>query len=395
MGRQLAECRILVSCPSDCEAYKEVVLHTISILNDFSERFLDTTLKSIYYRDNLATGAASSVQEVINPQIAGAFDIYVGLFWSKLGTPTRTHGSGTLEELEMALCQAKEESTVGVHVYFSDEDVPKTLWATSNLSGVGSLKGDLGTKGVLYKTFDSDRVLQRSIGIDLSNDLQKLCGNDSTTGKEEPDAQTSTSAREQGTRKQAAFQSPMERRTAAIAYAESVTRDFKQLASILEVLRNSTNRYTESTKSRTAEVARVGKMNKAFAMKSAMKAIYPRIVQDIEAFNSELLTFLDEAPVVASRSMLEVDLLLDLLKDQRKHIFSLYFKDVFSDLRETTIESLKSFLEFRHTIVGTPSYSSSLIEPRTGLVRLMGQVEEMFVQLILDLDRLLTLNSKP
>ena len=47
-------------------------------------------------------------QEVINEQVVSKSDILLGVFWSKLGTPTNTHSSGTIEEIIYFISQGKE-----------------------------------------------------------------------------------------------------------------------------------------------------------------------------------------------------------------------------------------------------------------------------------------------
>ena len=374
LGKQLTEVKVLISCPSDCEPYKNVVLRTVAILDDFCERLLHITLKPVYYRDNLASGVSDSAQGVIDDQLKDGFDIYVGLFWSKVGTPTKTHGSGTLEELDMAVLNAANGRTVGVHVYFGDEDLPKSLWPSSNLPAIALLKEQIGDKGIFYKSFASEHQLQSNVGVDLSHDLEKLIQRGIGSG-------ASSTSKEQ-------------RQMSAEAYAASITAGFTRLGELTRVVSASMNVFSTGINSRTEEIARVGRMKKAFARKPALTSVYSRVVKDVELMNREFQSYLIEAPEVSRKSMLEIELLLDLFKDQRRHLFDLYFRAPLLALRDNTSYALKSFSGFRHAMVTLPSSVTTLVEPKTTLVHTMGEVESMLVQILLDLDRLVTMNSK-
>ncbi|HNU57040.1 MAG TPA: hypothetical protein PKN30_10650, partial [Flavobacteriales bacterium] len=81
--RDLKQYRLLFSCPSDCEEFKDTVVHMLSITNHFCETFLGARIEYIYYKENVPSGTANEAQEVISRNVRGEFDIYVGLFWSR------------------------------------------------------------------------------------------------------------------------------------------------------------------------------------------------------------------------------------------------------------------------------------------------------------------------
>ena len=62
------------------------------------------------YPDAQETG-----QGAINKQLIDSTDILVAIFWSRIGTPTATAESGTVEEIQRAIAGGKK-----VMVYFSD-----------------------------------------------------------------------------------------------------------------------------------------------------------------------------------------------------------------------------------------------------------------------------------
>jgi hypothetical protein len=61
-----------------------------------------------------ATPEAGAPQAVINRQLVDKADILIGLFWTRLGTPTTEAESGTVEEIERMIAADKP-----VLLYFS------------------------------------------------------------------------------------------------------------------------------------------------------------------------------------------------------------------------------------------------------------------------------------
>lgn len=57
-----------------------------------------------------------SAQDSLNEQIIHASDVLISLFWTRLGTPTATSASGTVEEL-----QAFIDTDKPVALYFSQK----------------------------------------------------------------------------------------------------------------------------------------------------------------------------------------------------------------------------------------------------------------------------------
>jgi hypothetical protein len=172
--KSLKKYRLLISCPSDCEGFKETVVHTLSITNHFCETFLGARIEPIYYKENVPSGTANEAQEVISRNVRGEFDIYVGLFWSRLGTPTSGYKSGAVEELEIAYEMNESSGKIGIHVYFCEAMMPPEVWRTSAPHDIEWLRSHAGGRGTLYKSFASDAQLQSLLSVDLVADLKKL-----------------------------------------------------------------------------------------------------------------------------------------------------------------------------------------------------------------------------
>jgi hypothetical protein len=63
-------------------------------------------------------------QAVINRQIPMDYDIFIGVMWKRLGTPTASSQSGTVEEFHRAVDRRKQSGRPTIMFYFCDEPVP-------------------------------------------------------------------------------------------------------------------------------------------------------------------------------------------------------------------------------------------------------------------------------
>ncbi|MFA0173397.1 DUF4062 domain-containing protein, partial [Vibrio splendidus] len=61
-------------------------------------------------------------QKILNQQMVEDADFGIGIFWSKLGTPTDTHASGTVEEIE-----GLRNKGAKVSLYLSQQPIPQNM----------------------------------------------------------------------------------------------------------------------------------------------------------------------------------------------------------------------------------------------------------------------------
>lgn len=73
-------------------------------------------------REVVPTYGESGPQDIINEQLVNKFDILIGVFWTKIGTPTLRASSGTLEEINIFIQNIK-----AVMVYFLDTPLHRSF----------------------------------------------------------------------------------------------------------------------------------------------------------------------------------------------------------------------------------------------------------------------------
>src|ERR1700677_3816099 len=97
--RNASVLRILIASPADVSQERQAAQRVISQWNASNSMARGVVLESVLWESH-SYPAAGSPQEVLNQQIVDDCDIVVGIFWTRLGTPTATAASGTVEEIE-------------------------------------------------------------------------------------------------------------------------------------------------------------------------------------------------------------------------------------------------------------------------------------------------------
>jgi hypothetical protein len=124
--------RILIASPSDVEEERELAVRVIQEWNDLYSYSRKVVLLPLRWETHTAPEYGTRPQEVINRAIVDQCDLLLGMFWTRIGTPTGAAESGTLEEVERVAGAGKP-----VMLYFSKAGIDP---ATLDLDQVARLK---------------------------------------------------------------------------------------------------------------------------------------------------------------------------------------------------------------------------------------------------------------
>jgi hypothetical protein len=118
--------KIFLASPSDVEQERDVLSALIHEINDILAFLVpDRTLRLELVRYETHTYPdMGRAQDVINRQIPIDYDIFVGVMWKRVGTPTGNSPSGTIEEFRRALAHRQSTGRPIIMFYFCDEQVP-------------------------------------------------------------------------------------------------------------------------------------------------------------------------------------------------------------------------------------------------------------------------------
>jgi len=110
--------RALIASPSDCVKERSSIpeiIHSWNSVHSFHSKII---LEPVLWETHVVPELGDRPQEIVNKQIVDSCDFLIGAFWTRIGTPTGDHISGTTEEIERFRNQGKR-----VFLYFSSVPV--------------------------------------------------------------------------------------------------------------------------------------------------------------------------------------------------------------------------------------------------------------------------------
>jgi hypothetical protein len=110
---------VLIASPGDVQEERRIIVDCIEDWNAVHSRQTGLILEPRRWEFDAMPDMGDRAQGVINRQIVDSSDIFIGVFWKRLGTPTGVDVSGTAEELKRFIAANKP-----VMLYFSKRDLP-------------------------------------------------------------------------------------------------------------------------------------------------------------------------------------------------------------------------------------------------------------------------------
>ncbi|PCK33678.1 hypothetical protein [Pseudoalteromonas piscicida] len=110
--------KVLIASPGDVANEREAIAEVISRWNSMNSETQQVVLLPVGWETHSAPLLGGRAQGFINEQVVNGCDMLVGVFWTRLGSPTGVSESGTVEEIEHFIDNGKP-----VMLYFSSQQV--------------------------------------------------------------------------------------------------------------------------------------------------------------------------------------------------------------------------------------------------------------------------------
>jgi len=144
---------VLIASPSDVSEERDVVTAAIYAWNAANYSATGIMLNPVRWETHSFPESGDRPQAIVNRQIVDEGDLLIGIFGNRLGTPTGTAQSGTIEEIERFRRAGKH-----VALYFSTADVPRSA-DRNELAALEKYQRER-EKDTLYFTFGSPNDLR-------------------------------------------------------------------------------------------------------------------------------------------------------------------------------------------------------------------------------------------
>lgn len=174
MPRSETVISVFVASPSDVTEERTALESVINELNKIWSKNLGLRLDLIKWETDVHPDFGRSPQDVINSQINDEYDIFIAIFWGRIGSPTKEFESGTLEEFDRAYKKYKRnKSSINIMVYFKDQPIAPSKIDMVQMAKIQELRSTLGDKGGLCGTFENIKDFESLLRANLSQVAQE------------------------------------------------------------------------------------------------------------------------------------------------------------------------------------------------------------------------------
>jgi len=118
MSYNAVVCNVMIASPSDVTEERDIARDVIWTWNDLHSERTRIVLMPVGWDTHSAPEMGDRPQAIINKQVLVHCDLLIGIFWTRLGTPTGQQPSGTVEEIKEHCSRGKPAM-----LYFSNAPV--------------------------------------------------------------------------------------------------------------------------------------------------------------------------------------------------------------------------------------------------------------------------------
>lgn len=140
---------VMIASPSDVGEERVIVREVIAEWNAVHAKTRSIVLLPVGWETHSSPEMGAHPQEIINRQVLEQCDLLVGVFWTRIGTATPDHESGTVEEIEKHIAAGKPTM-----LYFSSKPVAPESLIPEQYVKLKEFKASCQSRG-LYATYDT------------------------------------------------------------------------------------------------------------------------------------------------------------------------------------------------------------------------------------------------
>jgi hypothetical protein len=146
---------VMIASPGDVAEERSIAREVLHEWNDINAANSRVVLSPVGWETHASPELGTRPQELINKRILRDCDLLVGVFWTRLGTPTGNAKSGTVEEIQEHIRAGKPAM-----IYFSSRPVAPQSIDAQQFSEVQAFKAECKALGLIeeYDTAEEFRL---------------------------------------------------------------------------------------------------------------------------------------------------------------------------------------------------------------------------------------------
>lgn len=153
---------VMIASPGDVNDERKAVVSALSDWNNLNTIEKKVVLLPVAWETHAAPDLAGRPQGMINKRLLETCDLLIGIFWTRLGSPTGEDESGTVEEIKKHVAAKKPAM-----VYFSTQPVAPSSIDPQQYGKVQEFKRWCHEKGITHD-FENVDVFQKNLAHHLT-----------------------------------------------------------------------------------------------------------------------------------------------------------------------------------------------------------------------------------
>jgi len=144
MSYQATVIPVMIASPGDVSEERNLIRDVLHELNDIRSVQSNAVLLPVGWETHSSPDLGGRAQEQINVKVLDKCDLLVGVFWTRIGTPTGQAESGTAEEIRKHVQAGKPAM-----VYFSTAPVAPDMLDVDQYKALQAFKGWCENQGLI------------------------------------------------------------------------------------------------------------------------------------------------------------------------------------------------------------------------------------------------------
>lgn len=367
MAKQVSVLSVFVASPSDVSEERESLERVIRELNLLWQSSKGIRLELIRWETNAYPSFGDDPQSVINEQIDDEFDIFIGVLWTRFGTPTSRYDSGTEEEFHRAYERhlAVPES-LRIMFYFKTAAVEICDIDPQQLTQLRGFKSKLGNKGALYWDYKNQDEFNEFLRLHLTRHV------DDWEKKKWGQSESFNLSIVQSEQLEVVADEDEE---GFLDLIEVGTESFESMGELSSRIGEATESLGSSINQRASEMNEANSSNDSESVK-LLKKVCNRTADNMDQYtvimNAEIPLFASTFKRAINCYARAAVLILDFQTEENDQLDNVRnARSVIETLYRTSLETKNSIGELRTSISGTPRMTTKYNHSRRAVLAVL------------------------
>lgn len=156
MSYQATVLPVMIASPGDVTEERNIVREILHEWNDIHAAHRSMVFLPIGWDSNSSPELGARPQSQINDRILKECDLLIGIFWTRLGSPTGESESGTVEEIERHVAAGKPAM-----LYFSERQINPKDFDSTQYDRLNSFRSSCQPRGLVESYTDIDEFRRK------------------------------------------------------------------------------------------------------------------------------------------------------------------------------------------------------------------------------------------